>query len=184
MVKTEKDSVLVIIDVQKAWRDPRFGKRNNPNAEAVISRLIGEFRKKGRKIIHVRHDSLNPESVFREGKETFEFMDGVRPIEGELVITKHVNSAFIGTDLESHLRKMGNPQVFYAGLVTDHCVSTTVRMSGNLGFKSYVIEDACATYDRKDSKGKVIPAEEVHRTNLASIDGEFAKVIESTDLII
>ena len=77
---------------------------------------------------------------------------------------------------------MGNPQVFYSGLVTDHCVSATARMSGNLGFRSYVIEDACATFERKDFNGDKIPPEDVHRVNLASIDGEFADVIKSGDL--
>ncbi|MCL4334247.1 MAG: cysteine hydrolase [Candidatus Thermoplasmatota archaeon] len=182
MVKLEENSVLVVIDVQKAWNDPIFGRRNNPDAERVISKVIYEFRKRGKRIIHVRHDSMNPNSLFRDGASTFEFKDEARPILGERVITKHVNSAFIGTDLESTLRKIKDPQVFYVGLVTDHCVSTTVRMSGNLGFRSFVIEDGCATFDRKDSKGNVISAEEVHKINLISIDNEFAKVIMSSDL--
>lgn len=179
MIKLDDNAVLVVIDVQKAWLDPSMGKRNNPDAEIVISRLISKFRERGKTIIHVRHDSNNPESIFREGKSTFEFQEEVKPLTGEQVITKHVNSAFIGTDLESRLRKMGNPQVFYVGLVTDHCVSTTARMSGNLGFRSYVVEDACATFDRRDSSGNVIPAEEVHKINLASINDEFAEVIRS-----
>ena len=182
MVNLEKNAVLVVIDVQKAWTNPNFGRRNNPNAEKVISKLIDEFRGSGRTVIHVRHDSMNPDSIFKVGKETFEFKDEVKPLKGEMVITKHANSAFIGTNLESTLRKMGNPQVFYSGLVTDHCVSATARMSGNLGFRSYVIEDACATFERKDFNGDKIPPEDVHRVNLASIDGEFADVIKSGDL--
>jgi nicotinamidase-related amidase len=183
MVELEVNSVLVVIDVQKAWLDPSLGKRNNPDAERIISGLISKFRERQKKIIHVRHDSLHPESIFREGKSTFEFMDEVSPAPGELVITKHVNSAFIGTNLEDTLRKLGDPLVFYVGLVTDHCVSTTVRMSGNLGFRSYVIGDACATFDRRDSTGRLIPAIEVHKVNLASLDGEFAHVVNSRDLI-
>ena len=178
----EENAVLVVIDVQKAWDNPTFGRRNNPEAEEVISRLISEFRGREKTIIHVRHDSVNPDSLFKEGKRTFEFKDEVRPAPGEMIITKHVNSAFIGTDLEGILKRKGNPQVFYVGMVTDHCVSTTVRMSGNLGFRSYVIGDGCATFDRKDSKGKVVPAEEVHNINLISINGEFAEVIRSDDL--
>ncbi len=182
MVRLEENAVLVIIDVQKAWDYLGLGRRNNPDAEMVISKLISEFRKKGKKIIHVRHDSLNPNSIFKVGKPTFEFKEEVMPVTGELVITKHVNSAFIGTDLERTLRVIGDPQVFYVGSVTDHCVSTTVRMSGNLGFRSYVIEDGCATFDRKDRNGFVIPAEDVHKINLASIEGEFAEVIRSDEL--
>ncbi|MEM0138457.1 MAG: cysteine hydrolase family protein [Thermoplasmatales archaeon] len=182
MVKVTSSSALVVIDVQEAWSDPALGNRNNPNAEKVISSLIANFRGKGGKLVHVRHHSRNPNSLFIPGKKTFEFKEEVRPLEGETVITKRVNSAFIGTDLELMLRDEGSDKIFYVGLTTDHCVSTTARMSGNLGFESYVIEDACATFDRYDISGKIIPAEEVHRVNLASINGEFASVISSSKL--
>lgn len=175
-------SILIAIDVQRAWKDPSMGRRNNKEVERNIAHVIEKFRENRRTVIHVRHSSVDPNSPFREGKPTFEFMEEAVPHSEELVITKHVNSALIGTDLESILRKRGDPQVFYIGLTTDHCVSTTARMSGNLGFESFVIADACATYDRKGSDGNVIPAEVVHMANLASIDGEFAKVVKSEQL--
>lgn len=183
MINVSDNSVLIVIDVQKAWLDPALGRRNNPDAEKVISSLIGEFRKNGLPIIHVRHLSLNASSPFWEGKESFDFMDKARPFPNETVITKRVNSAFIGTGLESVLRNIGNPDVYYVGMVTDHCVSTTARMSGNLGFNTFVIEDGCATFDRKGTDGKIISAETVHSVNLASLNDEFANVIRSGDLV-
>lgn len=179
MVEVKDNSVLILIDVQKAWKDPRWGKRNNQDAERVISTVLRNFREKGRKVIHVRHESTNERSPFRTEKPTFEFMDEALPRGDEMVITKHVNSAFIGTNLEDVLRSMDSPDVYILGFVTDHCVSTTARMSGNLDFNTFVIEDACATYDRKDTDGSIVDAETVHRANLASIDGEFASVIRS-----
>ena len=182
MEKVAPGSVLVIIDVQKGFSDPRWGVRNNPQAEKRMEKVLGEFRKHGLTVIHVRHDSRNPNSLLHHGKETFEFKDEVKPLEGEMVITKHVNSAFIGTELEQVLRNMGNPPVYYMGLVTDHCVSTTARMSGNLGFESFVIEDACAAHESTGTHGENTPAQVVHDVNLASINGEFAKVMKSEDL--
>ncbi|MEL9915081.1 MAG: cysteine hydrolase family protein [Thermoplasmatales archaeon] len=182
MVKITRESALVVIDVQEAWSDPALGNRNNPNAEKVISYLIANFRVKGGKLVHVRHHSRNPNSPFIPGKKSFEFKEEAKPLEGEIVITKRVNSAFIGTDLEKILREKESDKIFYVGLTTDHCVSTTARMSGNMGFESYVIEDACATFDRYGISGEIIPAEEVHRVNLASINGEFANVISSSQL--
>ncbi len=183
MVIVTDNSVLVLIDIQKAFAVPQWGKRNNPDAEKVAGRMMEEFRKHGRRVIHVRHESLNPDSLFRQGKSTFEFRDECIPGSGEIIITKHVNSAFIGTNLESKLREMNDPVVYFAGLVTDHCVSTTARMAGNLGFKIYVIEDACATFERKDHSGEVLSADIVHRANLASIDNEFGTVVNSSDII-
>lgn len=182
MVKVSPNSVLVLIDVQKGFDDPKWGKRNNPDAEAVMGKILNDFRCHKRRVIHVRHDSGNPNSLLKDGKPTFEFKDEVTPLPNEMVIVKHVNSAFIGTDLEKVLRNLGDPDVFYAGLVTDHCVSTTARMSGNLGFRSYVVEDGCATFDTPVKGGETIPADVVHKVNLASIDGEFAQVVESSEL--
>ncbi len=182
MVKVTPDSVLVIIDVQKAFSDPSWGERNNPDAEKIMKKVLDEFRKHGLTVIHVRHDSNNPNSLLHHGKDTFEFKDEVKPNEGEMIITKHVNSAFIGTDLERVLRDKGNPPVYYMGLVTDHCVSTTARMSGNLGFESFVIEDASAANEEKWLDGRKFPAQLVHEVNLASIDGEFATVVKSEEL--
>ncbi len=76
---------------------------------------------------------------------------------------------------------MGNPEVYIMGLTTDHCVSVTARMSGNLGFRTFVIRDACAAHER-ELDGKKISADIVHDVNLASIKGEFASIIWSSEL--
>ncbi len=182
MVEVLSNAVLILIDVQKGFSNERWGNRNNPHAELRMTDILGKFREHNLKVIHVRHDSTNPDSLLFRGKDTFEFKNCVAPLENELIVTKHVNSAFIGTSLEKILRGINAPQVFYMGLVTDHCVSTTVRMSGNLGFNSYVIEDACATHDRMSLSGKIIDAQTVHEVNLASLNGEFATVIQSEEL--
>ena len=95
-----EDAALILVDIQNAWKSEVWSRRNNPEAERVAGRLLEEFRKKGLRVIHVRHESVNPKSLFRRGKDTFEFQDYVMPLSGETIITKHVNSAFIGTELE------------------------------------------------------------------------------------
>ena len=73
MVKVSPSAALVIIDVQKGFDEPFWGKRNNPDAEKVMEEVLRRFRSNGRKIIHVRHDSLNPSSILKAGKPGFEF---------------------------------------------------------------------------------------------------------------
>ena len=94
-----------------------------------------------------------------------------------------MNSAFIGTDLEERLRAEGAQTVAIVGLTTDHCVSTTVRMAANLGFETWLLEDATATYERRSPDGELIPAETMHRTAIASLHEEFAEVIGTDEAL-
>jgi nicotinamidase-related amidase len=168
---------LIVIDVQRAFDDPAWGERNNPDAEARIAEAIAGWRERDAPVIHVRHRSAEPEGTFVPGTDAFEFKPEAQPLDGEPVITKDVNSAFIGTDLEQRLRADGVTAVALVGLTTDHCCSTTARMAGNLGFETWVLGDAMATFARSTPDGELISAEDMHRTALASLHEEFAEVI-------
>jgi nicotinamidase-related amidase len=111
---------LIVIDVQRALDDPRYGERNNPGAERNIARLIEAWRDSGAPLIHVRHES---QGLFAASSETVGFKPEALPRAEEPVVTKHVNNAFVGTDLERWLRSEGTQTVVIAGLTTDHCVS-------------------------------------------------------------
>ena len=182
-MKLEKKAVLILIDVQQAFDDPRMGKRNNPAAEKNITRLLDAWRASGRPIIHVRHDSVEPQSILRPGEPGNQIKPEARPLPDEPVIGKHVNSAFIGTDLEQRLRGAGQDSLVLVGLTTDHCVSTTARMAGNLGFHTVVVADATAAFDRKSYDGVTVPAEEIYRGALASLHGEFAEVTTTEEVL-
>jgi nicotinamidase-related amidase len=99
---------LLVVDVQNAWDDPALGQRNNdPSAEENVARLLQAWRRAEAPIIHVRQRETDPDwPMLHEGNPGFEFMDEALPKEGEPVLTKEVNSAFIGTDLEERLRRM------------------------------------------------------------------------------
>src|SRR5262249_55580341 len=133
---------------------------------------------------HVHHFETDPDyTMFQKGSEGFEFKPEAQPAGGEPVIEKSVNSAFIGTDLEQRLRDAGAEQVVVAGITTDHCVSTTVRMAGNLGFATMGVGAASATSPRGSLEGEVFPAELVHRMALASLNDEFAEVVSTDEAI-
>lgn len=174
---------LVLIDVQRAFDDPSWGTRNNPEAEARIAELLAAWREAGLPVLHVRHASRNPASTLHETHPGFAFKPQALPAEGEPVIRKDVNAGFIGTDLEARLRGAGIASVVLAGLTTDHCVSTTARMAGNLGFDTYVAADATATFDRAGHDGRAWPADALHDAALASLHGEFATVLTTEDAI-
>lgn len=109
-------------------------------------------------------------------------MNEAREWSGEPVFVKHVNSAFIGTDLESHLRREGIANVVIVGATTNHCVETTTRMAGNLGFHAKLVRDATWTYDRVGVDGEAFTAEEVHAMSLANLQDEFAEIMSASDV--
>ena len=168
---------LLVIDVQQGFSDPKWGPRNNPQAEANIECLIAHWRSQNRPVLHVQHCSKNPDSPLRPDSPGCAFQDFAKPIENEPIFKKTVNSAFIGTDLEPYLRERKIQTLVIVGLTTNHCVSTTTRMAGNLGFTAFVVDDATATFDRAGADGTMYSAKKVHDISLANLHGEFATVI-------
>jgi nicotinamidase-related amidase len=184
MTKHDKPA-LVLIDLQKGFEDIEYwgGHRNNPHAENNAGRLLHFWRKNSLPVYHVKHCSSNPNSRLAEGNAGNEFMDVVKPFEGETVIKKNVNSAFIGTDLQKQLDSAGIRKLVIAGLTTDHCISTSVRMAGNYGYDTFVVSDATATFDKTGVNGEKYSAEIIHNTALASLHNEFATVLITEELI-
>ena len=68
-------------------------------------------------------------------------------------------------------------------MTTNHCISSTVRMSGNLGFETYLISDSTACYNTKSISGGIIDCQEIYENSLASLNEEFATVIDSKELL-
>lgn len=175
---------LLIVDVQQGLDDPSWGRRNNPDAEVHVAQLLADWRKRDWPIVHVRHSSMSKKSPLHVDGDGFAFKSEAQPLDGETVFTKQVNSAFIGTELGGYLREQGISSLVLVGLTTDHCVSTTARMAGNLGFDVTLVADATATFDRPDGNGGMLPAEQVHAVHLASLDGEFCRVLTVKQLAL
>ncbi|WP_078554392.1 cysteine hydrolase family protein [Bacillus alkalicellulosilyticus] len=174
---------LLIVDVQKAFDDKKWGERNNENAEENIRRILHLWREKGWLVIHIQHISDNPDSVFHPNNEGFAIKTIVEPIDKEVIITKKVNSSFIGTNLEAILKANDITTVVITGLTTPHCVSTTTRMSGNLGFDTYLISDATAAFGMKDQDNTYYDAATIHSISLATLHEEFATIRTTDELI-
>ncbi|MFN4278571.1 MAG: cysteine hydrolase family protein [Ferrovibrio sp.] len=175
-----------MIDLQLAIDAPYHaaeGPRNNPDAEDKVAALLAAWRKTSRPIFHVRHDSVLPDSAYRPGQPGNDFKPIVTPLAGETVIPKRTNSAFIGTGLENQLRQAGIDTLVVVGVVTNNSVEATVRMAGNLGFRTLLAEDGCFAFARRDWRGVLRSAEEVHAMSLANLDGEYCTVVKTADLL-
>ena len=179
-----KNPALILVDVQKAFLEKDYPgiNRNNHDAEFICGNILCKWRELKLPIVHVRHSSTSPDSKLHKSKPGFEFNNYVKPLDNEVVLTKKVNSAFIGTKLENILYNMNINTLVFVGMTTNHCISSTVRMSGNLGFETYLISDSTACYDTMGIDGKMIDCNIIYESSLANLSKEFATIINSNKL--
>jgi nicotinamidase-related amidase len=174
-------TALIIIDAQEGFHHPSFGPRNQPDLEVTLARTLARAREANLRVIHVWHLSRSQDSPLRPGQPGAEIMAEAKPAPGEPVVDKTVHSAFIGTHLGELLVRGRINQIVLAGIATDHCVSTTARMAANYGYDVSVLTDATAAFDRFDDTGARVLASTVHHAALASLRGEFARLVTSDD---
>ena len=179
-----KNPALILVDVQKAFLEKDYPgiNRNNHDAEFICGNILSKWRELKLPIVHVRHSSTSPDSKLHKSKPGFEFNNYVKPLDNEVVLTKKVNSAFIGTKLDNILYNMNINTLVFVGMTTNHCISSTVRMSGNLGFETYLISDSTACYDTMGMDGKMIDCNIIYESSLANLSREFATIINSNKL--
>jgi nicotinamidase-related amidase len=175
-------AVLLPIDMQMGFDDAGSPSRWNRDLDANGLTLLAAWRAARRPIIHVRHDSVQPGSTLAAGQPGNRHRPGFEPQGDEPLITKSVNSAFIGTDLDLRLRRLEAKHVVVFGLVTDMCVSTTIRMGANLGWNMILVPDACDCFALPDGKGGTIPADQIHAAHVATLAYEFCRVLNVVDL--
>jgi nicotinamidase-related amidase len=174
---------LLLIDLQRAIDAPYWGPRNNPQAEENVAKLLAAWRQAGWPIIHVRHDSREPNSAYRPGSDTHAFKPQAMPHPGETIVPKQTHSAFVGTDLDARLKARGIASLCIAGVITDNSVEATVRHGADLGWPIALIEDACFTVDRRLRDGTMVPAAQMHARSLALLDGEYATIVDTVQAL-
>ena len=177
------DAVLVPIDMQRAFDAAPWPRRWNERLDENGLAILAAWRAAGRPIVHVRHDSVEPGSTLRPERPGNAHRPGFEPRGDEPLVTKSVNAAFIGTDLDLRLRRLGAGTVVLFGISTDMCVSTSVRVGANMGYRVVLVEDACDCFDLPDGVGGTIPAEDIHRAHVATLRQEFATVLRTGDVL-
>lgn len=172
-------AVLLPVDMQRAFDRAPWPRRWNGLVDQNGLSILARWREKGLPIVHVRHDSVIEGSTLAPGSEGNQLRPGFEPADGEPLVSKSVNSAFIGTDLDRHLRDTGQSRLVILGIITNNSLEATVRNAANLGYAVLVPEDCCFTFAKRDLNGRLWPAEDVHALSLANLHGEYATICTS-----
>lgn len=175
---------LLIIDMQKGMASPAAGERNNPDAERNIAALLQRWRETGATVVHVRHISRHPRSLFWPGQPGAEFQEELAPLPDAHVVEKNVTDAFINTGLERWLRVRGIDELVIVGVSTNNSVESTARSAGNLGFRTTVVADATFAFGKVDYAGTARTPDEVHAMALANLNGEYATIATTEQVLL
>ncbi|MNK97251.1 Peroxyureidoacrylate/ureidoacrylate amidohydrolase RutB [compost metagenome] len=176
-------SLLLIVNAQVGLLDATQLGRNNSDAEKNISNLLNHWRKNKRPVVHVKHVSDNPSSMFFRSSAGSEILPELLPLAGELILEKTKSSAFTETSLENQLKQLEPEEILLVGFTANECIDATARDASTLGFTSYVVGDATAMFDVRDPLGKLMKAERVHKLTLANINAFYAKVIQTSEVM-
>lgn len=175
---------LVLIDIQNDYFSG--GAMELVGTEAAAQNaalLLSAFRARGWPVVHIQHIATRPGATFfLPGTPGADIHSSVQPQAGESVFTKHFPNAFRDTPLLDFLRLHQAQQVVFAGNMTHLCIDTSVRAAADMGFVCSLAHDACAT-KALAFHGVQVPAAQVHASYLAGMNGSFAKVLPTADLI-
>ncbi|MFZ6013716.1 MAG: cysteine hydrolase family protein [Bacteroidota bacterium] len=176
---------LIVIDVQHGIDDAAHwgGNRNNPDAEQNIEKLLTRWRRRGLPVFIVQHQSTEAGSPFRPGQKGNALKEFATPLPGETLISKSTTNAFISTGLQEKLEEMKIKELVIAGFVTNNSVESTARRAGELGFKSYVVSDATACFDKVGLNGERYASALVHDLSLANLKGKYAFIATTKEII-
>lgn len=152
-------------------------------AAGNAAKLISKFRDTNRPIIHLQHIALDPDATFfKPDTKGAEIHESVTPLASEIVVQKNYPNGFRETDLLQHLRDLNVESLVIVGMMTQLCVDTTTRAAADLGFDCTLAHDACATLDLEFGGNKVSAAD-VQTAYLAGINGAFAKVVATSEVM-
>lgn len=167
------DAALVLIDIQNEYL---AGPLALPGARPAIARattLLARAREAGATVIHVAHRG-KAGSLFDRSADRGAIVAELSPRAGEPVIEKELPNSFAGTDLKARLDVIGRNNIVLAGFMTHMCVSSTARAALDLGFRTTIDADACATRDLPDGVGGTLDAQIIHEVALAELSDRFA----------
>ncbi len=176
------ETALLIVDVQKAMDHPKWGNRNNPDAEKVMEKLLTFWRANSWPVVHIQDNSPDPLSPYYKGQPLHDFKPEVTPLENELVVEKATGNAFVETDLVDALKEKNIHHLVVCGVHIQHCVDCTVRMASCLGFVVTLVSDGTVATEVTDTSGKHWSADDVHALALTHLSS-YAAIKNSIELL-
>ena len=149
-----------------------------------IEKLLDAFRKKDMLVCHTRMESMRLDGQDRSlqhkilgihaepNSEEGQIFEPLKPVKDELVFVKTASCPFNSTNIDYVLRNMKISQLVICGVVTNGCVSTTVRNASDLSYEVIVPEDACGAFSQWH-----------HQSEIEILRDDYAKIRITQDVV-
>ncbi len=176
-------NALLLIDIQNDYFPGGKWEVHEMTAAAQkASQLLTAARSTGDLVIHVRHEiPAEHPPFFAKGSAGAEINTLVAPEGDELVITKNFPNSFRETNLKKILQAADIETVTICGAMSQMCIDGTARAAADYGYKTTVIEDACAAKEQTFDE-TVVPAPMVHATIMAAL-GTYATIAKAENYL-
>ncbi|HEU4951047.1 MAG TPA: cysteine hydrolase family protein [Holophagaceae bacterium] len=171
------EAVLVLIDVQREYRDGAVPITGVEASLAEIRTLLARARALGTPVVHVQHVNRPGAALFDPERSFVQPPPSLEPRPGESVVPKRFINAFRDTELQAVLDRLDRKQLVIVGYGTHMCVSSAAREASERGFQVTVVASATGSRDLPDGLGGVVPAAWMHRANLAALGDRFAAIV-------
>ncbi len=143
--------ILLVIDTQKLITTDKLYKFND--FVCNVKKLISEARKNKVEVIYVRHDDGEGNELTK-GADGFEIYEKFKPLQGEKIFDKYVNSPFKETGLLEYLKDKNEKEIIVTGLQTDYCIDAAVKCGFEHNFHVIVPHLANTTFDNEFMSGE------------------------------
>ncbi len=177
-------TALLLIDIQNDYfPGGKMALENTQEASDNAAALLATFRRLHLPVIHIQHIATRAGATFFvPDTDGVKIHASVAPLGNETVIRKHYPNSFRQTGLLEHLQQHRIGRLVIAGMMTHMCIDTTTRAACDLELTVQLAHDACAT-KALSFGGVQIPAGQVHAAYMAALDGSFAEVLSTQQII-
>lgn len=185
-------TALIVVDVQNdfcadggAFAERGYDLSMIQSMVPTLDSFIGKARQAGVTIVYVRvtHEEIynSPSWAERRAKGVNRICEAgtwgaelyvVSPQPGDVLVTKHRYSAFVGTDLDMVLRSKGIRTLLVSGVATNTCVECTARDGYQLDYYIVFLQDCSGSTKAH-----------LHDATLENISRNFGVVCSSQDVV-
>ncbi|WP_420032503.1 isochorismatase family protein [Streptomyces sp. cg28] len=177
---TLADSTLILIDFQNTYTQGVMELDGWEKSLDAAAQLLARARAAGTKVVHVINDG-GEGTPYDIRAEIGQIHPALTPVDGEPVVVKQAPNAFVGTDLDTHLKE--GQDVVIAGWMTHMCVAFTAQGAFLNGNRPTVVAEATATRSLPVA-GTDLDACQVHYSALATIADLYGVVVGTQKEIV